>query len=435
MKTFFYLLVLLLPTQLGRHFWPNFSFIQGIRVDYLSPTIYVTDVLIILFLIVWIISNLNPDLIGVKSQIPKIWFNKLTILSRVEGRLKTLNLKQYWPLLVLITSIIIGINHSTNPQAGIYAFVKLIEFILLGFWVAKNVKLKKEIKTIIILLSIGIIFESALAILQFANQSSLGGIFWLFGERTFNVNTPGIADFVNNGQLILRPYGTFSHPNVLAGFLVVAMTLAISNLTLRQAQGDAEQSRSIKNQISKIALGIGTVALIITMSRVAIVSWLVILTMNLVKRFPQMIFIIFVATVFLWPRFGNLSAADESFARRGELNSATIEMGKGSPIFGVGLNNFLVNLPNYQKTKSFFLYLQPAHNIYLLVLAETGIIGLSIFIWFILSTIKKLLTYNLSLVTSLIVILVLGIFDHYWLTLQQGQLLFTLILGLSWAKQ
>lgn len=128
------------------------------------------------------------------------------------------------------------------------------------------------------------------------------------------------------------------------------------------------------------------------------------------------------------------SINDQSLTRRYELNMAAIEMFKSSPLIGVGLNNFLVNLPSFQQTKSAILYLQPVHNIFLLIVAEMGLLGLAAFVWFVWGTIKKLLTSKRFLLTTLLAILFLGFFDHYWLTLEQGQLLFTLILGLSWAK-
>src|SRR6266704_691714 len=60
----FSLLILFLPTQFGKHFWPSFSIIQGIRVDYLSPTLYFTDILIILLFLVWLINNLLSPMWG-----------------------------------------------------------------------------------------------------------------------------------------------------------------------------------------------------------------------------------------------------------------------------------------------------------------------------------------------------------------------------------
>jgi O-antigen ligase len=122
---------------------------------------------------------------------------------------------------------------------------------------------------------------------------------------------------------------------------------------------------------------------------------------------------------------------EESFFQRLELAKNALQLIKQNPLIGVGLNNFIVNLPKFQKGQ--ILWLQPVHNIYLLVAAETGIIGLLIFFWFLFLTFKKLLnSYIATLLYCYIAILLLGLFDHYWLTLQQTQLLFAIILGLIW---
>src|SRR3989338_6605244 len=45
-----FLFIFLLPTQLGKHFFLDFSSISGVRVDYLAPTLYLADVVsLILF--------------------------------------------------------------------------------------------------------------------------------------------------------------------------------------------------------------------------------------------------------------------------------------------------------------------------------------------------------------------------------------------------
>lgn len=410
MKIFFYLLVLLVPTQLGRHFWPNFSFVQGIRVDYLSPTIYLTDILLVLLLLSWIFTK----------------------LSTFNFQLSTC-LRRYWLLIVLAPIVIgIGIYSSSNPFAGLFGVIRLFEFFLLGVYIAKTINTRAEINRIIFLLAVGLVFESMLAIGQFINQGSLGSLFWFFGERTFTSGTIGIAQAIINGELILRPYGTFPHPNVLAGFLLIVMTMIIPS----------------KRIFFLASLLIGSVALILTMSRIAIILWAMTLVGWFLRRFKYRIFqalvfiiiTISIVAMLLWPRLTSLSLTDEAFVRRQELAVAAINMIRTHPLFGVGINNFLVNLPNFQQTKSTLLYLQPVHNIYLLIAVETGIIGFSIFVWFMIKTFKQLIKSNkFSILNSqpsiiLLVILILGFFDHYFLTLQSGQLLFTLIVGLCWAK-
>ncbi|KKS80681.1 MAG: hypothetical protein UV56_C0012G0001, partial [Candidatus Woesebacteria bacterium GW2011_GWC1_43_10b] len=53
----FRVLLFLLPLQIGKHFWPDWSLVFGIRVDYLSPVIYLTDILVLTLLLVWLGQN------------------------------------------------------------------------------------------------------------------------------------------------------------------------------------------------------------------------------------------------------------------------------------------------------------------------------------------------------------------------------------------
>ena len=122
---------------------------------------------------------------------------------------------------------------------------------------------------------------------------------------------------------------------------------------------------------------------------------------------------------------------NESIWQRIELVQAAWQMFRQSPIFGIGLGSFLPRLPEFLLPRQFY-FLQPVHNIFLLILTETGVIvfGLTIFgLGLILKRLWKKRKHPLFL--ALLVIILTGFFDHYWLTLQQTQLLFALILGLS----
>jgi O-antigen ligase len=120
------------------------------------------------------------------------------------------------------------------------------------------------------------------------------------------------------------------------------------------------------------------------------------------------------------------------------LMKASFLMIKDYPLSGVGLNNFIVYLPNYWSLTGFTYWLQPVHNLYLLILSETGWLGLLIWLWFLFLTAQRLFLKKENkgfLLGALSIILLLGLFDHYWLTLQQNQLLLTILLGLSWSSQ
>ena len=56
-KLLLFLTILFLPTQLGKHFWPQFSFVYSLPIDYLSPIFYFWDLLVIALWIVFLISG------------------------------------------------------------------------------------------------------------------------------------------------------------------------------------------------------------------------------------------------------------------------------------------------------------------------------------------------------------------------------------------
>jgi len=389
------------------------------RIDYLSPTIYVTDILIVLLICIFFFRR--------KNSFKKIRFSALFMGAFV----------------FLIFVMTIGIIASKNQAAGFYGLLKLLEFTLLGICVSRIAK-ELNFKTVLKMLSAGIIFESVLAILQFINKGSLNGVFYYFGERAFNSQTPGIANAVLNGELVLRPYGTLPHPNVLAGYLLISMTLLLFNLGFM---------KKISEKIFSIAsISVGTISLFLSMGRVPIVIWLGIfgfwLVINFNKIFSRKNFrnyftagVIFIAIVLLFFivrfRFIGFSLSDESVVLRESLAGSATRMIVKNPVLGVGLNNFLPNLPYFEKQMNPFFYLQPVHNIYLLIASEVGIVGLVYFVWFIYETYVGMLKSDLiikrSLFISLSSVLLIGFFDHYFLTLQQGQILFSIILGLCWA--
>jgi O-antigen ligase len=256
-------------------------------------------------------------------------------------------------------------------------------------------------------------------------QHSIGGIFWLLGERTFAASTPGIAQiplcFPNrlDCPLLLRAYATFPHPNVLGGFLSVTIPLILFQLP----------DKKKIFYITTIVLGI--IALVLTFSRSAWVAaalgGVYIIFKNKKRLFFSVLLVVALTIFFIGNTFG---FQDESVVVREQLNAAALSMARASPVIGNGLGNFLVQLPGHLVSRQIY-FLQPVHNIYLLMLSETGIIGFALFLWVVWKAAKNIF-HNFSLShVSFLMVLLLGLVDHYPLTLQQGQLMFTIFLSLS----
>jgi hypothetical protein len=385
----FLLLVLLLPAQLGRHFWPNWSYVLGLRIDYLSPTIYLTDILVFLVLFFWLLESLPVNLLRVTCY----------------------EFRKRWWILAFFIFLLVNTLLAQNSGAALYKFFRILEFSLLGFYVAKN---KIKISLIHFPLTIAVVYSSLIAISQFIKQSSLNGIFWFLGERTFSAATPGIAKAVVAGRLLLRPYATFSHPNALAGFILVSLILTVPFIF----------KKSKIMAVGYLLLVVST--LVLTFSRAAWLVGLLIIGLTFLGRKKILLVTYCLLLVIGFIIFSFRFPSDEAIVQRLWLTNISRRLFNQHPLSGVGLNNFISQLPHFWTNPNPIYLLQPVHNIYLLILAETGITGFLIFLFLIFKAWKS------PFKIALLAILLTGLFDHYWLTLQQNQLLFAIVLGLCW---
>ncbi len=388
----FLITIFFIPTQFGYHFWPDFSIVDGIRVDYLSPTLYVTDVLLL-------------------SQFV---LHGKCFLEWIKKKKKNIQLTRLFFALVVVISI--GILLSVNPGAGVYGLVRLVEMVLFGALV-KHVASKEVLRASLVVLSLGLISQSLLAVVQFFHQSAIGGLFYFFGERMIVGSTPGAANVSLGGALILRPYGTFSHPNVLGGFLVIGVML---------------QNLIPLKKLNILSMCLGIVGLFASLSRSALVvvvgalGWVILykkLKVNKVTIIGVVTLLVGIGAFFpfVTERFVQTSF-DESVSMRFSLIQNAVSMTMSHPFFGVGLNNFYNHVHSSH---------QPVHNVMLLILSQTGVFGFALSGYLLMKTFFQ--TKNKVLRTTLIAVLVLSMTDHYFLTSQQGLLIVSFVLGLAWS--
>lgn len=394
-QTLLFLTLLFLPTQLGRHFWADFSFIYSLRIDYLAPTIYFWDLLVLGLLM---------------SSIRKI-------------NLWVLNL-----FLFFLLSQIISLLPLSSHGIGM-GLVRIEQYAIAGFFgvYIASLNFEKSKKIFFWALMFSILGESLLAIAQFLKSATLG--FWIFGERTFSITSPAIAKFDFYSNQFLRPYATFPHPNVLAAYLILTTVILVPLTSLRPGKSAVPV---------KLVTCLAAIATLLTVSRAAILAG-IFSAFFLLKRkwFLWIILALVLLSPFLYPRFSSILNFDNlTILRREELSQLAIKMWFSSPISGVGLNNFIL-----QTSESLVIgpsrFLQPVHNIFLLTLAETGIIGTIGLIGLIGYPIIKLIKGKIdrekgkTLLLTWGLIIFLGLFDHYFLTLPQGYRLLFLVWGIS----
>jgi hypothetical protein len=145
-------------------------------------------------------------------------------------------------------SVFCFLNFSHLSPISLIKSLKLLEIFAFA-WLTKNYlsEDKKNLSRLLFVLSLSLLFQSSLAIAQFLNHGAINGVFYWFGERSFTAQTPGIANAAWNGTLVLRPYGTLPHPNVLAGFLLIGIILLLSFLR-RQESYSWQNSRNNRSR-------------------------------------------------------------------------------------------------------------------------------------------------------------------------------------------
>ncbi|PIU68598.1 hypothetical protein COS81_03415 [candidate division WWE3 bacterium CG06_land_8_20_14_3_00_42_16] len=202
----FFLLIVTFPFQIVKFFPLSFSFIEGRGIDYLFPSLYLSDLLIfVLFATDFIIFGKKNF---IQDFIVKLKKGHQGLCSQ-KGRIYLFFFLYFlWALLSTIFSV--------NFSAGGFRLLKLLEFLLLVAWIEGRIQ-KQNFAWILLGLLLPLLVEIPIIFGEWYQQSSLGLQF--LGEWKRTLATPGLAKVYLGGQSFLRPYATFPHPNALAGYL------------------------------------------------------------------------------------------------------------------------------------------------------------------------------------------------------------------------
>jgi hypothetical protein len=393
----FYILIFLIPSQLSYHFWPEYSFVYGFRIDYLAPTIYLTDILILFVILLW------------------VWRDGKVLLSYIKKRLRY--------VLVGVFIVLLNILFSSEILVSLLKWIKFIEFGMLGFYVFVNNYYSE--RTIYMTLFLSATFFATIGIWQVLKGGTIG--LYLFGERSFSQSTPGIALASVGGREILRAYSTFSHPNSFAGYLGVIIILFVS------------AHKILKNKYFLLALFPIILVFILTFSLSSLVAILLVGLFYLIAKkdkhlriLTQSVFFVIYFSSMIIPVFAKklislLNETGPSVVDRLKLSYLAGKMIAGNFLTGTGLNTFIINIPLVNKGMENFWELQPVHNVFLSVFSEGGIFVMAGLFVLINIIIKNVNSKHLFII---IFILITSFFDHYWISLQQNLLLLSVLGGI-----
>lgn len=239
-----------------------------------------------------------------------------------------------------------------------------------------------------------------------------------------------------DGQNILRAYGTFPHPNILGGFLVLCLAGA-TTLFLRQ-------KRLI---LPSLLLALGASTLVLTFSRSAwlgLGGFLAILffkskflgTKKVLIAISVIIIAFAVTLIPLRQLFASRtpeSSSTESLAVTGRiwLAEKAITFTRERPLTGIGIGSFIIRLAEREGQYNF---VEPVHNIPILIISELGVFGFIIITLMLADSgwqIYHAKSLNAILAGALLIGLgVISLLDHYLWTLAPGRIMLALALGL-----
>lgn len=361
-----------MPSQLGLHFWPDFSRVLGLKIDYLSPTIYFTHLTIIFLLLL----NAKKIILEIKKTLPF--------------------------LTIFLTFSIFNVFFSINPILTIYKWLEVFLYLFLFLYIRTR---KSFLQNNIIYLYCSLLLILIVQFFQIINQSSLGGLFYWLGERKFDYLSPHLPRYYIFNRDFVRVPSLFSHANSFAGFMfltLISLKFLKSSLLVKTATVISVTLSGSKNILLFLPL-----YLLKKISIKKILILCLILTATLVA-----------SSQFSYPDYYTISSRLSGV-------SFSLDIIKNNYLFGTGLGSYLTGLEKVLNGSQItYENLQPVHNIYLLIISELGLLGFSLLLAFIL---KSKISTKQSLILS--VVLLTGLFDHYWLTLVQNKTLITVLLA------
>lgn len=377
-----------------------------------------------------------------------------------------------WLLGFFVAVAVLSLAHADQLTVGIYQLLRLAQGILLYLYLRHWAWNRFDADRTTVAFVVGALLQASLGITQYVLQHD-AGLRWL-GESVLRTDMRGVAVFYDTHYLkILRAYGTFPHPNVLAAYLMTTLWI-VGWLWLCHGDSNSPAIRYSLFTILPRLVWPATTALLLwglylTFSRTVIVVWLaasiavalILIVRRISGRWPNIktvrrrafsmavtvlaVSVCFV--VFLWPTVVarmTISVSDEAVRLRIKYNDDAITSGAGLSWrinwTGVGIGNFTTWLSRYDTSMPSFMY-QPAHNIYLMVYSETGLLGLLFWLAWLGLIIRTTWRAHASqpvvragVLALLGSVLVIGLLDHFYWTLQQGRLLWWSALALAAGK-
>ncbi|OGH64672.1 MAG: hypothetical protein A2821_04445 [Candidatus Magasanikbacteria bacterium RIFCSPHIGHO2_01_FULL_41_23] len=395
-----------------------FLFFLPFQTAFIASTVFIGGSIWQQATIIFYLTEILLVLMGIRH-----WFNKKINCSGL--------------IIVMLIYFFVMIWHASDSWLAFQTIRRIIEAGILCMLIREKYLNNQQI---IFWLAVGSIVPAVLGIAQFFGQTTWGST--LLGTTTHSSWIAGASVVVTSAGRWLRAYGTFPHPNILGGFMVIVISHILFFLQ------SEEKFRQIKTKKLKwffiVILIILTVGLVVSFSRSAWLAWAFMIIFSHWRIFRQPLcrdsffslgvfvsaFSFLVLLGLLWPivttRFSMVEIHEvNSISERVIGYAEAWNIFKNNWFFGAGPGNFTVFLQKQNSALNGW-QLQPVHNVFVLGLVEWGIFGMIFWLWFIYFIAKNMRFKLENVIWGLGPIFVLSFFDHYLYTTWIGLCLFAI---------
>ncbi len=383
---------LLLPASWAKHWLTPFSLVNGVLVDYLMPDLWLQDILALIIIV-----------------LGALWAGKVKFSQ---------NKLDIRPYLLPVVLIVISGLFSQGPLVSIINLARFLLAIGVSRLLLEN---KSRRRPALLGLAGAVIWTGLLAVGQFVSQGTIFG--WRFlGEPIFSLGTGGVKKISLFRLNLVAPMATFPHANVMGAFGLLTF------LVLRSRSEKIFQLAKIFSLVLVVlsfSIPIYLILFYLIVSRLLCTIGQDNQQLGVNKKLAGLVLSGLGAVFFLimFYKIGFLNQA--SIYRRLQVIPAVWKIIKDNIFFGVGWGTFVKKLPEYADN---FHFLQPVHNLFLLVPAELGVIGAGGLVLLVRQYFKNLKLKNYLLLIA--IYLLLFMFDHYFWTTTQGIYLLWVMIGL-----
>jgi O-antigen ligase len=291
-------------------------------------------------------------------------------------------LRRSIPAIAYLAVIVSSLWVATDTDLVWFEANLVVQAFLMMVYVAHAVRDTLDLSLVVGMLFLGVLLQFGLSAIASTTGTNV---------RIGVVGTRAVGERVS---------GTLGHPNILGAYLAMVLPVAAAVVVapfarwLRWLAGGAFAAGAVLLGLSQSRGGflgfiLGMGVLVALMYGYQLVPRRILLRAAGLASIPLALQFALVVS--------RLTDIDNTAAvSRLPLISLSLTMIADHPLWGVGANNFAATLDQYLTVDFANAWISTVHNRYLLVWAETGLVGLMAFLWFLASTLRR----GLSIVRS-----------------------------------